>query len=69
MRKANSRNCAVCQRLAEIQLSDLDRQRAACALRDAEALADAVIWVKDRIASLGARRPRLGLKHQDRAQR
>jgi hypothetical protein len=51
------------KRLAEIPLSDLDRQRAACALRDAEALADAVIRVKDRIASLGARLPRLGFRH------
>ena len=59
----NSVNRTIYKRLAEIQLSDLDRQRATCALRDAEALADAVIWVKDRIASLGARLPRLGFKH------
>ena len=47
----NSVNRTIYKRLAEIQLSDLDRQRATCALRDAEALADAVIL------------PRLGFKH------
>ena len=56
-------NCVIRQRLAAIQLSDSDRQRAAYALRDAEAIADAVIWVKDRIASVGANLPKLGFKH------
>jgi hypothetical protein len=32
-------------------------------LRDAEAIADVVIWVKQRIASLGAMLPKLGFKH------
>jgi hypothetical protein len=56
-------NCVIYQRIAEIQLSDTDRQRATYALRDAEAIVDAVIWVKDRIASVGASLPRLGFKH------
>jgi hypothetical protein len=56
-------NCLIRQRLATIQLSDSDRQRAAFALGNAEAIADAVIWVKEGIASLGAMLPRLGFKH------
>lgn len=65
MSKTNCRrlNCVIYQRLAEIRLSDLERQRATYALRHAEAIADAVIWVKDRIASVGASLPRLGFKH------
>ena len=61
--KANSRRCLICQRMAEIQLSDLERQRATYALHDAEAIADALIWVKEGIASLGAILPKLGFKH------
>jgi hypothetical protein len=54
MKKANCKrvNCVIYQRIAEIQLGDTDRQCARYALRDAEAIADAVIWVKQRIASL-----------------
>ena len=53
----------VYRRLAEIQMSASDRQDSAHAMRDAELIADAVIWVKERIASLGAMLPRLGFKH------
>jgi hypothetical protein len=47
-------NCIVYRRFAEIQMSAFDRQSAAYAMRDAEAIADAVIWVKEGIASFGA---------------
>ena len=40
--------------LAEIWLCERERRRARHALRDAEAIADAAIWVKERVASLGA---------------
>jgi hypothetical protein len=46
--------CAIYRQLADVRMSDTDRRRAAYALRDAEAVADGVIWVRDRIASLGA---------------
>ena len=59
----NSMNCTIYRRLAEFQQSAADRQSAMYAMRDAEAIADAVIWVKDRIASVGASLPRLGFKH------
>jgi hypothetical protein len=40
--------------LAEIWLSGRERRRARHAPHDAEAIADAVIWVKERVASLGS---------------
>ena len=56
-------NCIVYRQLAEIQLSEYDRRLAVYSMRDAEAIADAVIWAKDRIASLGAVLPKLGFRH------
>ena len=60
MRKANCKtvNCSIYQRLAEMQLDEHDRQLAVYALRDAEAIAGAMIWVKERIASLVAMLPK-----------
>jgi hypothetical protein len=63
MTKANCRNCFIYQRLAEMQLDERDRQLAVGAMRDAEAIADAVIWGKERLESLFAMLPKLGLKH------
>jgi hypothetical protein len=64
MRKATckTRSCVIYRQLDEIRLSDLDRQRARYALRDAEVLAHAVIWLMERIASLGAAFPKPGFK-------
>jgi len=59
----NTKCCSIYRRLAEIQLSEYDRRLAVYAMRDAEAVADAVIWAKARIASLGARLPKLGFKY------
>ena len=56
-------NCIVYRRLAEIQMSAFDLQGAAHAMRDAEMIADAVIWVKERIASLGTLVLKPGFKH------
>jgi len=65
MRNSNCKRviCVINKRLAEIQLSDLDRQRATYALRDADAIVDALLWVKERIASLAAVLPKLSYKH------
>lgn len=49
--------------LAEIWFSERERRRAKHALRDAEAIADAVIWVKERGSSLGAMLLKPGFKH------
>ena len=54
--------CVIYQRLAEIQLSERDRQLATYALRDADAIMDAVMWVKRNLESLGARLPKPGFK-------
>ena len=50
MRKANQ----VEKRLADVPMNEHERQRAIYALREAEAMIDAVVWIKDRIAALGA---------------
>jgi hypothetical protein len=65
MSKANCKqsNCIIYRRLAEIQMSAFDRQGVVLARRDAEAIADAVIWVKERVASLGALILRPGFKY------
>jgi len=56
MRKAN-RNVScelVKKRLAETLISENERIRAVNMMRDADAIADAILWAKDKIASLGA---------------
>ncbi len=65
MRKANRKrvNDAIYKRLAEVRMSERDRERAASAIRHAEAIVDAVFWVKERIASLGAVLLKPGFKH------
>jgi hypothetical protein len=55
--------CSIYKPLAEMQLSEYDRRLAVYAMRDAEAIADAVIWVKEKIESLAAVLPKLGFKH------
>ena len=64
MRTANCNPSGVIsRRIAEMQLGDYDKRVAVYAMHDGEAIADAVIWVKDRFASLGAILPKLGFKH------
>ena len=54
---------AIYKQLAEVRISEDDLERARYALRDAEAIVDAVIWVKESIASLGAMPLKPGFKH------
>jgi hypothetical protein len=56
MRKANVTvsNRLLEKRLAETHMSEHDRNRALNVMRDAEAIADAIVWAKDKIASIGA---------------
>jgi hypothetical protein len=63
MTKCDCRKSLIQQRLAEMQLSERDRQLARYALRDAETIVHSVLWVKDRIASFSAVLPKLGFKH------
>jgi len=54
MRKAKCNTARLIeQRLAETQMSARDRDRALEIMRDADAFADAVVWVKEKFASLG----------------
>ena len=53
MRKANVNvNGLLEKRLAETNMSEHDRNHALKLMRDAETIADAIVWVKDRIASV-----------------
>ena len=65
MREAHRKtvNCAIYKQIAELRISEHDRQRAKYALRDAEAIVEAVSWVKERIASLGTMLLKPGFKH------
>ena len=54
MRKANS-NRLLETRLAETHMSDHQRHRALNAMRDAEAIADAILWAKEKIGSMFVR--------------
>jgi hypothetical protein len=65
MRKANRKkvNDAIYARLADVRINDHERERAAHAIQDAEAIVDAIIWIKDRIASVGAMVLKPGFKH------
>ena len=65
MRKTNcsSFNCVIYRQLADVRMSEIERQRAEYALRDAHAIVDLMIWVKERMASLGAILPKLSYKH------
>ena len=59
----NTTNKVIRKRLAEMRLSEHDRQLAVSALHDAEAIVDAVIWVRQGIAQLGALLLKPGFKH------
>jgi hypothetical protein len=55
MRKANVTvsNRLLETRLTEAHMNEHDRLRALNALRDADAIADAILWAKEKIASIG----------------
>ena len=47
----------------KVQMSDLDRQVAIDAMRVAEAFADAVLWVKEKVAAIGTWFLKPSMKH------
>ncbi|HKA43252.1 MAG TPA: hypothetical protein VKF40_14805 [Burkholderiales bacterium] len=65
MRKANRKNSGrmIEKRLAEARLSERERERAAHALHSAEAIVEAIVWTKEKIASLGAGLLKPGFKN------
>ena len=69
MRTANRKTVAseIYSQLIEVRMSEHDRQLAPTALRDAEAIVDALLWIKARITAFGAMLPKRGFKHQARS--
>jgi hypothetical protein len=51
------------RRIQEAQMSHVERESALRALRHAEAMADLVVWVKNKVASVGAYFLKPSLKH------
>jgi len=55
MRKANVTTSGLLEkRLAETNMSDHDRNHALKLMRDAEAIAEAIVWAREKIASFRA---------------
>jgi len=65
MRKANcnSKFRLIERRLAETHMSARERERALDMVHRADAFADAIIWIKEKTAALGALLLNPGFKH------
>ena len=65
MRKANERtlDSGIYARLRDVRMSDADRANAEKALRQAERIAVALVWAKQRIADFGHAFLKPSLKH------
>ena len=51
------------RQLQETRMNELDRQLAISSLRNAEAIVDAILWVKNKVTSLGDILLHPSLKH------
>lgn len=65
MRKSNeiSLNSGIYARLRDVRMSAADRQRAIAALRQAEEIVDAILWVRQKLTSIGHVFLKPSLKH------
>jgi len=65
MRKANRKvsDALIEQKLAEARMSERDRIHALQQLREAAAIVEAIMWARERIASLGTLFLKPGLKN------
>ena len=65
MRKSNERvlDSGIYARIREVQMSETDRQNAIVALRQAERMVDAYLWVKEKLAIVGNVFLKPSLKH------
>jgi len=65
MRKANERllDSGIYARIREVQMSESDRQYSVDALRQAERLVEAFLWVKEKLADVGHIFLKPSLKH------
>lgn len=61
--KQSSVGSDIYARIGEVQMSDADRHAAIAALRQAEAIADGVLWIKEKVAALGNYFLKPSLKH------
>ena len=61
--KQTSMRSDIYSRIREIRMSEADRQRALQSISDAEAIVDALIWVKDKLAAVGTYFLKPSLKH------
>jgi len=55
MRKSNERvlDSGIYARLRDVQMSEADRRDAVAALLKAEQFADAILWIKQKVADVG----------------
>lgn len=65
MRKANQTvaESAIYKLIRKTRMSELDRQIATGSVRNAEAIVDAIVWVKDKVVALGDFLLKPSLKH------
>ncbi len=65
MRKSNERplDSGIYAGILEVQMSETDRQNAIAALRQAERMVDAYLWVKEKLAIVGHVFLKPSLKH------
>ena len=65
MSKVNQTNVGsdIYRRIQEVQMTQVERETALRAIRSAEAMADLVVWVKNKVTSLGAYFLKPSLKH------
>jgi len=65
MRKANERavDSGIYGRLREMRMSEHDRRIAIGALRDAEQIAEAILWVTEKVTAFGGLFLKPSLKH------
>jgi len=65
MRKSNQTAVGsdIYELIPAARMNEHERQIAVSALRDAEAIVDAIVWVKDKVAALGDYLLKPSLKH------
>ena len=64
MRKANGKmNDLMNKRIGEVRLNEHERERVRHAIRTADTIVDAILWVREKFASFGASHLKPGFKH------
>lgn len=65
MRNSNERrlDSGIYARLRQVQMSAADRQHAIDSLRQAEEIADALLWIQEKLAGIGHAFLKPSLKH------